>query len=305
MKNVIYLFLFFSNLLSSQNYISYYEIINSAEIAHLNKNYKTSDSLYTEAFSLVEKPFKEDFFLAAINTDKIPKYEEVTYEYLKNGIKKGLTLKRIKGLKFIHFKKSKLYKSLLKKFDVLRAQYLETLNIPLRNEINKMIRMDQRARIPIFESSKQMEKVDNFNFIKLQKIIKENGNKWPGFSIIGENTPKGKYNVTDNIALMLLHFKREEIDFLKPYMLKAVLNGEMYPYHYARIIDYKFSDGRMKIVKNKKGKKIIQLCQKYGTYLNVSICDCENAEKERKKIGFEPLEDFYRKANSTYKCVEN
>jgi hypothetical protein len=34
------------------------------------------------------------------------------------------------------------------------------------------------------------------------------------------------------------------------------------------------------------------------------ICDCENAEKERKKIGFESIEHYYRKRNSKFKCAD-
>ena len=80
----------------------------------------------------------------------------------------------------------------------------------------------------------------------------------------------------------------EQVEKLKPYILLAVFSGEMYPYHFARSIDYKND------------------CQIYGTYIDggymFEICDCENAEIERKKIGFESIKDYYRKRNSKYKC---
>jgi len=67
------------------------------------------------------------------------------------------------------------------------------------------------------------------------------------------------------------------------------MDGEMYPYHLARVIDY----------------KNIFDCQPYGTYLSDGlspICDCEKANLERKKIGFESIENYYRKRNSKYVC---
>jgi hypothetical protein len=276
----------------SQDFLAYYKVINNAEIAALDENHLLSDSLYQIAFSLVEKPFKEDYYLAALNADKLNNSTKV-YNYLKKGVRNGLVFKRIKKLE--NFTKSELYKSLKRDYKRLRNEHLQTLNIPLHKEIAGMIRKDQRARIPVLGNSRKWEKIDSYNYKRLLEIINGNGGKWPGFATIGEITPKGKYNVTDNIALMLLHFKKEEIELLKPYMLKAVLEGDMYPYHYARIIDYKSFT-----IFNK-----VEWCHPYGTYRDVTICDCEKAEIERKKIGLEPLKDYYRKINSTYTCKEN
>jgi len=284
---------FVFNKTYSQNYLEYYKLINEAEINSLDKNYVKADSLYQMAFSVVEDPFKEDCLLAAKNATQLNNDQKV-FDFLIRGIRSGLTLKRVKYLKkeFLNFFHSKLYKVLKTKYEVLRNKYLKSIDIILRNEISEMIKNDQKARIPILGSWKQMKKVDTYNYNRLLEIIKENNDKWPGFSVIGEITPKGKYDVSGNIALMLLHFKKEQIEILKPYMLEAVENGEMYPYQYARIIDYK------------------NRCQIYGTYKinnkieSTKICNCENAEKEREKIGFEPLEDYYRKINSTYECKE-
>lgn len=274
---------------SAQNYLNYYETINKAEIANLDKEFKKSDSIYQVAFTLVEKPFKEDFLLASINSEKL-KDNQKTFDYLKKGINNGLTLKQIKK-QLQEFKKSRKWKELKKEYNSIRKNHLSTLNLPLREEISEMIRKDQKARAPIFGGWKQMKKIDTYNYNRLIDIIKKNNNKWPGFSTIGEITPKGKYDVTKNITLMPLHFKEEWVEKLKPYMYEAVLNGEIYPYQFARIIDYK----------NLK-------CQIYGTYAYSEkyevgeICDCEKANQERKKIGFETIKDFYRKIESEYKC---
>jgi len=278
----------------SQNYLRYYEEINKAEINNLEFNYAKSDSIYRLAFSLVNKPFKEDYYLAAINADRMNNSIQV-YEYLIEAVKKGLLLKRIKKQKFKYFKSSKYFKKIKKSYDSIHKIYIESVDENLSSEISKMIYLDQKYRKSIIGNSKKMMTTDSINFTKLLDIIKNNNNKWPGFSTIGEISPKGKYNVSGNIALLILHFKKNEVEILKPFMLEAVQNGEMYPYQYARIIDYTIS------IPTKS-------CQIYGTYLDggylINICDCKKAAIERNKVGFEPIEDYYRKRNSGYKCSQ-
>ena len=286
----------------SENYLNYYETINKAEIASLDQKYKTSDSIYKIAFESVVKPFKEDYLLAAMNSEKLKDYPS-TLNYLKKGIANGLTLKRIKE-ELSDFKKSKEWKTLKDDYDSLHENHLKTLNLPLRKEISEMVRKDQKARITILGSSRQMKRADTYNYNRLLEIIKENGNKWPGFSTIGEITPKGKYNVTKNISLMLLHFNGEWVETLRPYMMNAVLNGEMYPYHFARIMDYTGPRQIISSTKKNNGTIISEPCYLYGTYMDITICDCEKAEVERKKIGFEPLKDYYRKNDGNYKCLD-
>jgi hypothetical protein len=77
----------------------------------------------------------------------------------------------------------------------------------------------------------------------------------------------------------------------------------MYPYQYARIIDYRLENSVVSIKNNKRVKKY-KMCTLYGTFTKELICDCKKAEVERKKIGLEPLNDFYRKMKISYKCYE-
>lgn len=290
------------NKYQGQEYLEYYRIINDAEISTLDRSFENADDLYQKAFQLVEKPFKEDYLFAAINSERLNE-DEKTFRYLSKGIQNGLTLNRITP-KLTSFKKSSYWKVLKNKYKSLNEKHLQTLNIPLRKEIEEMIKIDQKARNPIFGTNEKMKIVDLQNFKKLKEIIRLNGNKWPGFSVIGEISPKGKYDVTDNIVLIALHFDRAQTEELQRYMLEAVLNGEMYPYQYARVIDYKIGNNISKVAQNFiKNKQYIETCFLYGTYLNANICDCKNAETERVKIGFEPLKDYYRKVKSGYKCL--
>lgn len=296
----ITILLFGIQKISAQNYLNYYETVNKAEIANLDKKFKKSDSIYQVAFGLVDKPFKDDFLLASINSEKLNDYQK-TYEYLKKGILVGLTEKRIKR-ELSEFKKSNEWKSLKKEYDSTRKKYLKSLNLTLRNELLKMVDKDQSARHPIFGSWKKMKKTDEFNYNKLLKIIKENNGKWPDRFTIGDGNENGKYSFGE-ITIMLHHFSKEEVLNLKPYLVDAILTGGLSPYNVVYPLDYTNS----KMI-GQRGE-YIDSCYYLGAYLSSNgnkavICDCEKAEKERKKIGLESLNDYFRKRNSTYECYE-
>ena len=143
----------------AQNYLNYYQIINKAEIANLDKDFKKSDSLYQVAFGLVDKPFKDDYLLASINSEELNDNQK-SYEYLKSGISYGLTIKRIKK-ELSKFKKSDQWKLLKKEYESIRSEYLNSLNLTLREELLEMVKKDQAVRHPIFGSAKKMKKTDN------------------------------------------------------------------------------------------------------------------------------------------------
>lgn len=286
--------------ISAQNYLSYYQTINKAEIANLDKKFKKSDSIYQVAFKLVDRPFKDDFLLASINSEKLNN-DQKTYEYLTKGILVGLTEKRIKK-ELSEFKKSNEWESLKEEYDSIREKYLKLLNLTLRNELLKMVNKDQSVRHPIFGSWKKKKKTDKFNYNKLLEIINENNGKWPDRYTIGDGNENGKYSFGE-ITIMLHHFSKEEVLNLKPYLVNAILTGGLSPYNAVYPLDYTNSKtiGRRGIY--------IDQCYYLGAYLSSNdniavICDCEKAEEERKKIGLEPLEDYFRKRNSAYECYE-
>lgn len=308
MKYTLILILFFNILnINGQNYLDYYKLINQAEILTIKHQFAKSDSIYKEAFKIVEKPFKEDLFLYALNSEKMMKYE-LTNEYLIKAIGMGLCLRQMKN-ELSSFKSTKYWKEIKRNYRKLNEQFNNTINLKFSTEIKEMIRIDQRVRHPIFGRNKRMDLVDEQNFIKLVNLIKENNGKWIGFSTIGEITPEGKYDVTHNIVLLLLHFNNEQLEHLKPILLEAVIKGEMYPYHFARVFDYNSIKNSLitKIIENHENSNLKQkntICQIYGTYFDTKICDCEIAEEKRREIGFEPIKDYFMKVNKNYECIK-
>lgn len=292
--------------LSAKDYFVYYHEINKAELAHLDKDFEKSDSIYQVAFGLVEKPFKDDLLLASINSEQLNN-DKKTYEYLKKGVSVGLTLSQIKK-KLSSFKKASEWKLLKKEYKKIRQNYLSTLNLSLREELLQIIKKDQAIRHPIFGNSKKMGKVDADNYQKLLAIIEKNRGKWPGRFLIGDGNEGGKYAFGE-ITIMLHHQGNEKVDALKQVLLEAIKNGSLSPYNVAYPWDYSHVEVLgTKWVNKKKTKGYAEICLPLGGYTTfyggdtVIICDCEKANEERKKMGLEPLEDYYRKRNVKYKC---
>ncbi|UNZ00327.1 hypothetical protein MQE36_08305 [Zhouia spongiae] len=300
----ITILLFVIQKIPAQNYLDYYKTINKAEIANLDENFKKSDSLYQIAFRLVEKPFKDDYLSASINSEKLNNNQQ-SYEYLKNGILAGLTKKMIKK-SLSTFKKSKKWKELKKEYESIREQYLNSLDLRLREELIKMVAKDQAVRHPVFGSTKKMKKADNENYKHLLKIIEQNNGEWPGRFTIGDGNENGKYAFGE-ITIMLHHFSEEEVNNLKPILISAILKGDLSPYNVAYPLDY---INPQKIGERKRRNSIIIYnCYVLGSYRKssnkeITICDCEKAETEREKMGLEPLDDYFRKINSSYECYE-
>jgi hypothetical protein len=300
----ISILLFGVQKISAQNYLNYYETINKAEIANLDKEFEKSDSLYKVAFGLMAKPFKDDYLLASINSEILDDNQN-TYDYLKGGISSGLTLKRIKK-ELSKFKKSDQWRLLKREYETIREVYLKSLNLTLRNELIEMVKNDQAVRHPIFGSAKKMKKTDNDNHDRLLEIIKQNNGEWPGRFTIGDGNEDGKYAFGE-ITIMLHHFSKNQVNDLKPALTSAILRGDLSPHNVAYPLDYKNSK---KIGERKRGNTIFSYsCNIIGSYRmsgkrQIQICDCEKTEKERKEMGLEPLDDYFRKINSTYQCYE-
>ena len=162
------------------------------------------------------------------------------------------------------------------------------------------------SRHPVFGSWKKSKKTDSYNHNRLLEIIKENNGKWPGRSTIGDGNEGGKYAFGE-VTIMLHHFSTEKVNNLKAILVEAILIGDLSPYNVSYPLDYKNNEI---IGERKRGKQIfLDLCFPIGSYTStggnqIVICNCEKAEKERKELGLEPLDDYYRKRNATYTCNE-
>jgi len=299
---LILIFILFQEIVLGQNiikldttstYWEYYKLIQIAEEESINSQFNYADSIYRIAFKKVTRPFKQDYFNAYDNAKKFN--NDLALNHLLKGISLGITKKELK--------KSSYYNSLNNTADKKKClKELKDIKIS-RNDslykvIKKMVRKDQKARaswtdwLKWDKQVKIMDKVDRLNAKKLLDICQNYG--WPGFSSIGENTDS-KYGAED-ASLLILHFNKKEYQKLLPYMIKAVENGEMYPYNLARFTDYLY----MGDVTDSANYKILEIKQIYGTmyYSQNEIIPygkTEDVNMRRKLIGLGSISLYARR----------
>jgi len=270
----------------------YYKLVIRADRYHLNKDFFLADSLYRLAFIHVNRPFKHDYSSAFTNTVHYDKNQALFY--LKKGINLGIKKNNLKNINGFNSLSSASQKICYKEYRKVK----NNRNDSLYKVISKMVHDDQKKARAFWTNwlswDKQveiMDKIDRPNAIKLLDICKKNG--WPGFSILGENTTT-KY-VVEDVSLLIQHFNKEELIKLQPYMIKAIENGEMYPYQLARTIDYLY----MGQTTDSADYQILEIKQIYGTmYSNNEIIPYGNLKtvnNNRKLIGLEPIEEYAKK----------
>ncbi len=304
---LLYILLFLSISANSQNYLNYYSEISKAEVENYNSKYKKADSIYSNAFKLVKRPFKIDFLFAALNAVNINDTSKV-FEYLLKGFDVGLELRLIKEKEELNYflKNSKLYTILKKEKRIRNKGYKKSLDKEISKMINKLKRIDHRYRPDLWFSIlgekycwRKIKECDSKVYSELQMIFNKYG--YPGFSKIGENMT-GKYDFND-ISLFLRHMSLERIDSISPVLIKAIKDGELYPYQYASAIDYKVCyRGSNKL--NIRNNSVYIEQQIYGTLFSNGICTVVNnfniADSLRKIIGLDSIRNFVKVRNKIY-----
>jgi hypothetical protein len=279
---------------TNSNFFKYYIHINQAENDQLNGNFILADSLYKLAFSCIERPFKHDYSSAFSNSVHFNK--TLALSYLKKGINLGIHKKELKNISGFGNLSKLDQKTCFQEYRELEI----SRNDSLYKVVKEMVRRDQRKARAFWtnwlsweKQVKIMDKVDRPNAAQLLDICSKNG--WPGISALGENTAN-KYRA-EGTSLLTLHFSKEELINLQPYMVKAIENGEMHPYQLARAIDYLY----MAETTDSSGWKIMEIQQIYGTmYSNDEIIpfgELKTVNNNRKLIGLEPIEEYAKKRN--------
>jgi len=158
----------------------------------------------------------------------------------------------------------------------------------LISKIKIMLDNDQLARgdtVPIEE----MVRVDSINHIEIVKMIKEFG-KIPGIKELGN---KGM----ENILLMLRHLEGDTnlFNFLYPYLIKQVKEGDFPPHAIASLIDYYWWANFIRIDSTKAISYqlygIAELKYHDGCLIKVPVRDWNETNRLRKEIGLESLEE--------------
>jgi hypothetical protein len=273
-------------------YYNYYKSIELAENLVFENRFLEADSVYSFVFKHQQDSIRGhlvDAFNAFLNAKN--NNLETARLFLEKSVSLGLTKKLLKREKMLGLLNSEERKIIPNKNNQTDKS-TEKL-------INKMCRKDQRKRafwtdwLSWKNQKKLMYKTDSLNSIKLIRMFKSEG--YPGFSKMGE-TELNKYSA-NNLLVLLLHFGKEEITEILPILLEAVKNGEMYPHHLARIIDYLFMVNTIKDGDNCH----LEIMQFYGVMIGndeiIPYKSIENVNSLRENLCLGKIEVYAKKRN--------
>ena len=216
------------------------------KINYANKFKEAIDSL-DSLFNHFEFVFLRDCKLAT----ELSAFEQDSksgFRFLRLGILHGWTLKGIKKNRKLSFLyRDPQWNNVESEYDSLHKRYLAKLNTPLRHQVHEMYKKDQKKvlgalfRIGEKNQIKYAEKKfaphSEKQLAQLNKILIEQGypgekligNKW-WFSVIlsHHNSISTAYTLKDTIYLNL-----------RPKLMKAIEKGELHPYEFAIIEDWR------------------------------------------------------------------
>ncbi len=302
--------LFFFSLLAmgysqEENPYRYYELIDSAEMASLQNEFQASDSLFQLAFSEQQNGFAEDYIEAAKNAMKLSDNQKVVF-YLKEGFKNGLVFKQVQEYEkdlYHYLKDHSILKQLKKFYRPTRRTYLQSLNLPLREEIERMVKEDQKYRKWRYERKTWkdqqvlLKRVDDQNFKKMLAICERYG--FPDRFLVGD---EDKVSWVD-VPVLLRHMDSTQLKAIEPFVMKSIMNKGFDPYHYVSALDYSIMFKTSFDDVDENGDRVLVIQQRYGTMLGrengkrviLPVKELENINETRKRFGLESIENYAAK----------
>jgi len=230
-----------------ETYLNYHENIVSAEHLIAGEKFEEALAVYELTFNSFDFIFLRDYKVAAQLALSIGDMEK-TYKYLRSGISKGWTLKSLKKNKFLApLRREPQWRVIRLEYNSMRNLFRENLNDSLRGRVHKMFRKDQKkalgALLRIGQKAKERYAEKKFaphseeQMARLTDILMEygypgerlTGNDWWASTIISHhNSISREYVYQDRIY-----------PDLKPTLLDAVKKGEMSPFEFALMEDWK------------------------------------------------------------------
>jgi hypothetical protein len=287
-------------------------LINEAERCILEEDYIKANNSYKQAFKTESEPYAKHCFTAAQVSAVCNEFEDFIF-YSRKGFKSGLIYSDFENDSIlIDFIKTNKLESILKEFYKSDSLvYDESLNYHLKNEIEKLSKLDNKWKIYYLDS---LSFYDSLNKKKhwrvydsivseiveksLMPLIKKNG--YPGEKLIGvERVGNGNRNsyafVNNRAKLILLHYYSYPRDCSYNNLLQRELKkGNISPEHYASIIDFQ----------NKYG---VVDCKDYYycEWHEPETFDKNQVDKRRQSIGLEPYDEKIKKIErGQEKCKE-
>jgi len=270
----------------SADYTTYYQRIIQAEVLITSGKYTeallTMDSVF-EDYSYV---FLRDYKVAAQLALYIGNYQKA-FHYITKGIANGWSLKEIKNNHLLQSLQHKPgWNMLLKTYDTLRHTYLSKLDHQLKKEVDEMFVRDQKlAKINLGindEDAQNKFLIQKFapqserHMHRLLVILNQKG--YPGEKLIGNRL--WAWTILSHHNSISAAYNRNDTFYqtLRPLLLTAVQSGELSPYDFAIIEEWRIS-----VISEHREKS-------YGYLDTLTQKDVNRSNQLRRDIGMRSIE---------------
>ena len=241
----------FSSIISdeSQNYWNYHEQINKAEKLISDEKFQEALNIYNEVFNNYDFVFLRDYKIAAqlaLNLDR----QEKAFQIIKKGISAGWRIKKIKKHNYLSIlRRTPEWELVEEAYPELRKKYLESIDESTRKSVRQMFKKDQRkalgALFRIGEKAQEKYALKKFaphseiQLKQLIEILEDHG--YPGEQLIGNHFWASTI-LSHHNSLTSEYVKKDTLyDFIKPQLIKAIETGQISPYEFALIDDWRIA----------------------------------------------------------------
>jgi hypothetical protein len=215
----------------------YYKIINQAELAIVDDNYKKALKLYKRAFAAVEYPFAIDYdnaLLCSLDANNLAYALEMCRKLALKGVEK--TYFNRPSLE--KMRQSAQWKVFEAEFDSLNVIAKKRIDWKLRDKIEQMIEDDQKfRRMPREATMAEREANWKKNFDTIQKIGQRNyafldslfrKSGYPNEEQLGIFHPQ-ESTISNPLSVLITHNIKEGHTNYISYLEQSVIEGKMNP----------------------------------------------------------------------------
>ncbi|MDB4293346.1 hypothetical protein N9954_08060 [Maribacter sp.] len=235
----------------STDYAVYHKTVLSVEELIVEEDYNKALDQMEYLSAAYDFVFLKEYKIATQLAIYIKDFDRA-FKFLKLGVSNGWTLKEMRKNNFLKpLTAMEEWSSIVADYAVLRTEYEKRIDDDLRNEVYAMYKKDQKFAIKHLlkigqkakerHGSEKGEPHTRQQIAKLKAMLKSKG--YPSEKNIGES---------QWMTIILAHHNSLSKAFvvndtlyptLRPELLKAISNGEMSPYDFAFIEDWKIAVG--------------------------------------------------------------
>lgn len=240
----------------NDDYSVYHQRINDIELMLSEEAFDEALLGYQQLFQQYEFVFLRDYKIAAQLALYLDR-QDIAIIMIKKGMAAGWELKDLEKMNLLVLLQNEPEWGLIEQaYETLRDQYIERIDSEMRGHVQEMFKKDQKkamgALLRIGNKAQEKHATKKFaphsemQISELIKLLSEKG--YPGEKLIGNDYWMATIVSHHNSITQEYVIKDTLYNYIKPMLIKAIQKGEMSPYEYALMDDWKIAvaSGRTK-----------------------------------------------------------